>query len=82
MVASMGKMRGNVSPSPMSTILITESQRWYVCVGLHLLSSQLSFLLPCIVQIQMLYWLQILLNMYVFFVLILVIVAGTTSKLV
>ena len=28
-----------LSPSPISTILITGSQVWYVCVGLHLLSS-------------------------------------------
>ena len=35
----MEKMRKNVYSSPISTILITVSQIWYVCVGLHLLSS-------------------------------------------
>ena len=37
----MGEMRTNISPSPISTILITESQIWCVCVGLNLLSSQM-----------------------------------------
>ena len=37
----MGKMKKNVSPYPISTIFITESQNLYVCVGLHLLSSKM-----------------------------------------
>ena len=37
----MWEMRKNASPAPISTILITESQLWYVCVGLHLLSSEM-----------------------------------------
>ena len=36
----MGEMRNNISPFSISTILITESQMYYVCVGLHLLSSK------------------------------------------
>ena len=36
----MWKMRKNVSHSPISTILIRESQILYTCVGLHLLSSK------------------------------------------
>ena len=44
MVNFMGKMSTNISPSLISsifiTILITENQMLYVCVGLHLLSSK------------------------------------------
>ena len=36
------KIRKQVSTSPLSTILITKSQIWYVCVGLHL-SSKMPF---------------------------------------
>ena len=41
----MGKMRKTVFLTPIATILTTESQIWYVCVGFHLLSSLLSFYL-------------------------------------
>ena len=36
----MGKMRKIASPSTISIILITERQIWYICIGLHLLSSK------------------------------------------
>ena len=41
----MAKMRKNVSPSFISTILTTESQIWYVFLGFHLFFSCLYILL-------------------------------------
>ena len=38
-------MRKTFSLSPISTVLITESQIWYLCVGLPLFSSELPFYL-------------------------------------
>ena len=33
------------TPSPIPTILITDRQMWYVCIGLQLLSPMLPFYL-------------------------------------
>ena len=41
----MGTIMGNVSHSPISTILTIEGRIWYVCSGLHLISSKMSLYL-------------------------------------
>ena len=39
------KSEKNTNPYSLSTILITDRQIWYVCVGLQLLSAKLPFYL-------------------------------------
>ena len=72
----MEKLRDKVSTSPMSTIVITASQIWYVCVGLHHFSSHYHVMLNMVAMVaifitlalyntQILKWFKNILNRFV-----------------
>ena len=75
MVNFMGNIYKNVPP--ISIIMIQESQIWYVWVGLQLLSV---FLTLAFYNTQILHWLNDILNMFVFVVMINVVVAISLCK--